>query len=59
MIWSARKQNIATMTKIAAHYYCQTSNITHVLVGIKFVDLPDVVIASPIGAAETASSFST
>ena len=39
--------------------YYQTSNISRTLVGIKIVDHADVVEASPVGAAPTASSFST
>ena len=39
--------------------YCQTSNISHTLVGNKIVDHSDVVGASPVGAAPTTSSFST
>ena len=39
--------------------YCQTSNISHNLVGNVIVDLSDVVGASPVGAAPTTSSFST
>ena len=39
--------------------YRQTFNIKHTLVGNKIVDHPDVVGASPVGAAPTTSSFST
>ena len=39
--------------------YRQVSNISRTLVGNKIVDHSDVVGASPIGAAPTASSFST
>ena len=39
--------------------YCQVSNISSTLVGNEIVDHPDVVGASPIGAAPTTSSFST
>ena len=39
--------------------YCETSNISHTLVGNKFVDHSDVAGASPVGAAPTTSSFST
>ena len=39
-------------------YYCQTSNISHTLVGNKLVDHSDVVGASPVGFAPTTSSFS-
>ena len=37
----------------------QTSNISRALVGDEIVDHLDVVGASPVGAAPTASSFST
>ena len=37
----------------------QTSNIRRTLVGNKLVDHPDVVGASPVGAAPTTSAFST
>ena len=39
--------------------YLQTSNIRCTLLGCKIVDHSDVVGASPVGAAPTASSFST
>ena len=39
--------------------YRKTSNISRSLVGNKFVDISDVVGASPVGAAPTTSSFST
>ena len=39
--------------------YRQTSNIRCTLVGNKIVDRSDVVVASPVGAAPTASSFPT
>ena len=39
--------------------YRQTSNIRRVLVGNIIVDNSDVVGASPVGAAPTASSLST
>ena len=38
--------------------YPQTSNISHTLAGNMIVDHSDVVGASPVGAAPTASSFS-
>ena len=38
---------------------CQISNISRSLVENKFVDLADVVGASPASAAPTTSSFST
>ena len=37
---------------------CQTSNISGTLGGNEIVDHSDVVGASPVGAAPTASSFS-
>ena len=39
--------------------YSQTSNTSRTLAGNKIVDHPDVVGASPVGAAPTTSSFST
>ena len=39
--------------------YCKTSNIRCTLIGNKIVNHSDVVGASPVGAAPTASSFST
>ena len=39
--------------------YRKTSNISRTLVGSKIADNSDVVGASPVGAAPTASSFST
>ena len=39
--------------------YRQVSNVSRTLVGNKIVDHSDVVGASPVGAAPTASSFST
>ena len=39
--------------------HCQTSNISHTLVGNKIADHSDVAGASPVGAATTTSSFST
>ena len=36
-----------------------TSNIRHTGIGNNIVDLSDVVVASPVGAAPTTSSFST
>ena len=39
--------------------YRQTSNISHTLVGNKIIEHPDVVGASPVGAAPTTSAFST
>ena len=40
-------------------YYRKTSNISRTLVGNKLVDNSEVVGASPVGAAQTTSSFST
>ena len=37
--------------------YCQTSNISHTFVGNQIIDHPDVIGASPVGAAPTTSSF--
>ena len=39
--------------------YCETSKIRRSLAGNKIVDHSDVVGASPVDAAPTASSFST
>ena len=39
--------------------YRQTYDISHTLVDNKIIDHSDVVRALPIGAAPTASSFST
>ena len=39
--------------------YRTTSNIEHTLIGNKIVDHSDAAAASPVGAAPTASSFST
>ena len=39
--------------------YRQATNISRTLVGNEIVDHPDVVGASPVGAAPTTSSFST
>ena len=40
-------------------YHCQTSNISRTLAGNKIVDHSDVVGASPVSTAPTASSFLT
>ena len=40
-------------------HYRQVSNIRRTLIGNKIFDHLDVVGASPVGAAPTASSFST
>ena len=47
------------MKSINEPNYCQTSNISHALVGNTNVDHSDVVGASSVGSAPTASSFST
>ena len=39
--------------------YCEVSNIRRTITGYKIVDHSDVVGASPVGTAPTASSFST
>ena len=41
------------------YMYCQTSDVSHTLVGNTIVDHSDVVGASPVGTAPTTSSFST
>ena len=46
-------------TETNNNIYPQTSNISHTLLGNKIVDHSDVVWASPVGAAETISSFAT
>ena len=43
----------------AAVSYCQTSNVSHTLIGNKTVDYSDVIGSSPVGAAPTTSSIST
>ena len=43
----------ATVLHSESENYCQTSNISHNLVGNKIVDNLDVVGASPVGAAPT------
>ena len=45
--------------KAPQYWYRKTSNISRTLVGNKIVDHSDVVGASPVGDAPTASSFST
>ena len=50
---------ILIFSKFAITQYRQVSNIRRTLVGNKIVDHSDVVGASPVGAAPTASSFST
>ena len=47
------------LNDICNHQYCQTSNISHTLVGNKIVDHSDVVRASPVRAASATSLFST
>ena len=47
------------VTQIRLETYRQTSNISRFLVGNKIVDHSDVVGASPVGTAHTASSFAT
>ena len=54
---SPRKLNICL--NFINFEYRQTSNINRTLVGNKIVDHPDVVGASPAGAAPITSSFST
>ena len=52
---------LTLMSELSGVYceYHKTSNIRCTLVGNKIVDHSDVVGASPVGAAPTASSFST
>ena len=50
---------LAWHTKQCNHTYRQVSNIRRIVSGYKIVDHSDVVRASPVGAAPTASSFST
>ena len=38
--------------------HCQTSHISHIIVGNKLVEHSDVVGAAPVGIAPTTSSFS-
>ena len=49
----------ALTKKLRIKIYRQVSNIRRTLVGNQIVDHPDVVGASPVGAAPTTSSFST
>ena len=55
------KRYIPVFSEDSARFnaYRQTSNIRHTLVDNKIVDHSDVVVASPVGAAPTTSSFST
>ena len=48
-----------SVIEILFQAYRKTSNISRTLAGNKIVDHSDVVGASPVGAAPTASSFST
>ena len=52
-------QVLVSSIYIYTYIYRQVSNIRCNLVGNKIVDHPDVVGASPVGAAPTTSSFST
>ena len=54
MYESVLNLNVETNTKC-----CQTSNISHTLVGSKIVNHSDVVGAMPVGAAPATSSSST
>ena len=45
--------------RLVSNIYRQVSNIRRTLVGNLIVDHSDVVVASPVGAAPTTSSFST
>ena len=54
------KLNLSTPSPQTFVYpYRQVSNISRTLVGNEIVDHPDVVGASPVGAATTTTSFST
>ena len=61
-IQQSKMQNMDYKLKFSDPFirkYRKTSNISRTLVGNKIVDNSDVVGASPVGAAPTASSFST
>ena len=51
--------NIENIKELQQQHYCQTFSISPTLVGIKIVDLSDVVGASPVSVAPTASLFLT
>ena len=58
---AAHEVDTLTASDTSRHHdysYCQTSNISRTLVSNKIADHSDVVGASPVGAAPTASSFS-
>ena len=55
----AKNPSALAYFKISYQVYHQTSNISRTLVGIKIVDHSDVVGVSPVGTAQTTSSFST
>ena len=59
LIWYCSLILNTTLRYVTAIYYCQVSNIKHILVGNKIVDHSDIVGALPVGAAPTTSSFST
>ena len=50
---------VFSLMLILLDLYCQTSNISHTLVGNKIADHSDVVGAAPVGAAPIKSSFLT
>ena len=56
--WFNQKHYVVEKWKNNDYYYRKTSNISRTLVANKIVDNSDVVGASPVGAAPTASSFS-
>ena len=53
------KEQLRYSSMFTLENYHKVSNIRRTLVGSKIVDHSDVVGASPVGAAPTASSFST
>ena len=57
-IFSVSSENQLNATA-SYQWYHKASNISRTLVGNKIVDNSDVVVASPVGAAPTTSSFST
>ena len=56
--WSTLSVNLFVVHVTTRLSYRQISNIGRTIVGNKIVDHSDVVGASPVGAAQTKSSFS-
>ena len=52
-------KHIGFDSAIMCQEYAEVSNISRTLAVNKIVDHSDVVVASPVGAAPTTSSFST